>query len=155
VGLATVEQFVAEGAQVVFTDIPAQSFDELVKRLGEEKASVHYRNRQKGGPNDGEAIADRLGSNARFRSCRHHLAEELANVIDTAVTEFGGLDVMFNNCGGRWRRRNDRRMHRRHFRPDHRHQFERRIWRGMKFAAPHIMARGGDQLFRAVPDCHS
>jgi len=123
--------------------------------LGEEKASVHYRNRQKGGPTTAKRIADRLGSNARFVPADITVAEELANVIDTAVTEFGGLDVMFNNAGvggeeGTIEECTDA-------------IFDRiidinlkAVWRGMKFAAPHIMARGwGIELFRAVPDCHS
>ena len=60
-GLATVERFVAEGARVVFCDLPPEADQDLVKRLGKVQASVHHRGRRKGGPNDGYAIADRLG----------------------------------------------------------------------------------------------
>src|SRR3989337_2972902 len=97
-GLATVERFVAEGAKVVLTDLPAGDYDALVNRLGEEQARVHYRDRAKDGPTDGYAIAERLGSAARFVPADVTVADELAEVVDTAVRTFGGLDVMFNNA---------------------------------------------------------
>ena len=98
-GLATVERFVAEGAKVVLTDLPAGDFDSLVDRLGAEQARVHYRDRAKDGPNDGYAIAERLGAAARFVPADVTVVDQLAEVIDTAVREFGGLDVLFNNAG--------------------------------------------------------
>src|SRR5919205_2414 len=83
-GLATVERFVAEGAQVVFTDLPAGDFDTLVDRVGEERARLHYRNREKDGPNDGFAIADRLGARAAFVPADVTDADQLAEVFATA-----------------------------------------------------------------------
>lgn len=98
-GLATVERFVAEGASVVITDLPPADFDSLVDRIGESQAKLHYRNREKDGPNDGYAIAERLGDTATFVPADVTVAEDLAAVVDEAVRRFGGLDIMFNNAG--------------------------------------------------------
>ncbi|WP_419825992.1 SDR family NAD(P)-dependent oxidoreductase [Sphingomonas sp.] len=43
VGLATIERFVAEGTQFVFCDLPPESAEVLVERLGAVKASAHQR----------------------------------------------------------------------------------------------------------------
>src|SRR5689334_24482485 len=57
-----------------------------------------FRSREKDGPNDGYAIAGRLGDTCVFVPGDITVADELAEVIDTAVSRFGGLDVMFNNA---------------------------------------------------------
>ena len=144
-GLATVERFVAEGAEVVLTDLPAGDFDQLVDRLGEEKAQVHYRNREKDGPNDGYAIAERLGPSAKFVPADVTLGDELAEVIDTAVREFGGLDVLFNNAGVGGAEGTIVDC------PEP--LFDRiididlkAVWRGIKLAAPHMKERGGGSI---------
>lgn len=144
-GLATVERFVAEGARVVLTDLPAGDIDTLVDRLGEEQARVHYRNRAKDGPNDGYAIADRLGDRARFVPADVTDADQLAEVVDAAVREFGGLDIMYNNAGVGGAEGSvidcpepiyDRIMD----------VDLKAVWRGIKLAAPHMIERGGGSI---------
>jgi NAD(P)-dependent dehydrogenase (short-subunit alcohol dehydrogenase family) len=144
-GLATVERFVAEGAKVVLCDLPVKSKDELAATMGEQNAAMHHNRREKGGPNDGMAIADRLGVNATFVPCDVTDAEQLANVIDTAVTTYGGLDVMYNNAGIGGAEGSIIDC------PDH--VYDRvldvdlkAVWRGIKLAAPRIAERGGGSI---------
>ena len=144
-GLTTVERFVAEGAQVVLTDLPAGDFDALVDRLGTEQAQVHYKHRQKDGPNDGFAIAERLGPNARFVPADVTLADELAEVFATATREFGGVDVLFNNAGVGGAEGSVVDC------PEP--IFDRiididlkAVWRGIKLAAPLMAERGGGSI---------
>lgn len=144
-GLATVERFVAEGAKVVLCDLPVQSKDELAARVGDEKAAMHHTRRERGGPNDGIAIADRLGVNATFAPCDVTDAQQLADVIDTAVTKYGGLDVMYNNAGIGGLEGSIIDC------PDH--VYDRvldvdlkAVWRGIKLAAPRIAERGGGSI---------
>ncbi|MDI2127423.1 glucose 1-dehydrogenase [Yinghuangia seranimata] len=71
-GEAEARLFVERGARVVMTDV-----------LEEE----------------GRAAAEKLGGAARF--VRHDVssAEDWARVVETAVAEFGGVDVLVNNAG--------------------------------------------------------
>lgn len=144
-GLATVERYVSEGAKVVIIDLPVDAHDDLVRRLGEAKAAVHYKNRVAGGPSDGFAIAKRLGKNALFAPCDVTVPEQLSAAIDKAVETFGGLDIMFNNAGvggseGGIMDCSDE-------------LFDRiididlkAVWRGIKLAAPHMIRRGGGSI---------
>lgn len=72
IGRATVELFLEEGAKVVIADVD----------------SVR-----------GDALAAQLGSMARFKRADVSNADEVQALVDFAVAEFGGLDVMFNNAG--------------------------------------------------------
>lgn len=72
IGLATVELFVAEGAKVVIADVDVAN---------------------------GEALAARLGSSARFVRTDVSNPDEVRTLVDTAVAHFGGLHIMFNNAG--------------------------------------------------------
>jgi NAD(P)-dependent dehydrogenase (short-subunit alcohol dehydrogenase family) len=72
IGLASVELFLAEGAQVVIADI--------------DRAS-------------GEALAERLGDAARFFAVDVSQRAEVEALVAFAVEQFGTLDVMFNNAG--------------------------------------------------------
>lgn len=144
-GLATVERFVAEGAKVVLCDLPVKSKDELAAEIGEERAAMHHTRRERGGPNDGVAIADRLGVNATFVPCDVTDGEQLANVVDTAVAKYGGLDVMYNNAGIGGAEGSIIDC------PDH--VYDRVLdvdlkaaWRGIKLAAPRIAERGGGSI---------
>ena len=72
IGRATVELFVREGARVIFADVDAKK---------------------------GEELAAQLGSATRFKRADVANADEVRALVDFAVSEFGGLHVMFNNAG--------------------------------------------------------
>ncbi|MBT3428290.1 MAG: glucose 1-dehydrogenase [Gammaproteobacteria bacterium] len=71
-GCAAAKRFVAEGAKVVLGDIQEDA---------------------------GRALAAELGSKAIFVSCNVTREEDVQNLIDTAVSQFGRLDIMYNNAG--------------------------------------------------------
>jgi NAD(P)-dependent dehydrogenase (short-subunit alcohol dehydrogenase family) len=74
IGARTAELFVAEGARVLFT--------------GRRKA-------------EGEAVAAKIGPNARFMVADATLEDDWKRVIAEAQKMFGGrLDYIFNNAGG-------------------------------------------------------
>lgn len=72
IGAATARLAAAAGASVVVGDIQ----DEL-----------------------GRAVAAECGDSARYLHCDVSREEEVAGLVDTAVSEFGQLDCMFNNAG--------------------------------------------------------
>ena len=72
IGAGTAQRFAEEGARVVIADLQE-------------------------GP--GNALADGLGEKARFVRCDVTSESEVAAAVDLAVSEFGRLDVMFNNAG--------------------------------------------------------
>jgi len=72
IGAATAELFVDEGAKVVIADIDAER---------------------------GTELAGRLGGAARFKAIDVSVAEQVQSLVDFAISEFGGLNVMFNNAG--------------------------------------------------------
>jgi len=47
----------------------------------------------------GQALAEELGDDAVFVSCNVTSEDDIANMVDTAVNEFGRLDIMYNNAG--------------------------------------------------------
>ncbi len=72
IGQASVELFIEEGAKVVIGDIDSEL---------------------------GQQLADRLGSAARFRRADAASPADMEALVDFAVAEFGGLDIMMNNAG--------------------------------------------------------
>lgn len=72
IGRATAELFVAEGAKVVIADVAADR---------------------------GEPLAARLGESARFKATDVSDRDQMQALVDYAVAEFGGLNIMFNNAG--------------------------------------------------------
>ncbi len=72
IGRATAELFVAEGATVLMADINAEVGEELAVELGER---AHFMQTD---------VANR---------------DDLKALVDFAVTELGGLHIMFNNAG--------------------------------------------------------
>ncbi len=72
IGAATARLAAAAGASVMMADIQ----DEL-----------------------GEAVAGEIGEAARYRHCDVSREEDVAALVDAAVSEFGRLDCMFNNAG--------------------------------------------------------
>jgi NAD(P)-dependent dehydrogenase (short-subunit alcohol dehydrogenase family) len=72
IGLGTVELFVAEGAKVVAADIQ------------DEK---------------GRMLEQRFRGAVRYAHCDVTLEAEIAAALQLAKSEFGGLDILFNNAG--------------------------------------------------------
>jgi NAD(P)-dependent dehydrogenase (short-subunit alcohol dehydrogenase family) len=72
IGLATVRRFVAEGARVMIGDVDAAGATEAASRLG-----------------DGVAC----------RSCDVRHEAEVEDLVESALAEFGGLDIVFANAG--------------------------------------------------------
>jgi NAD(P)-dependent dehydrogenase (short-subunit alcohol dehydrogenase family) len=72
IGAGTARRFVAEGASVVLADLQDDA---------------------------GAALAAELGSTTRFVHCDVTNEDDVASAVDLAVSEFGRLDVMFNNAG--------------------------------------------------------
>ena len=72
IGEATSRLFVAEGANVLIADLQTDR---------------------------GERLASELGEQARFERVDVRHEEQIAAAVDTAVSTFGALDVMFANAG--------------------------------------------------------
>lgn len=72
IGLGTVELFVAEGAKVVAADIQ------------DEKGAM---------------LEQRFPGQVRYAHCDVTAEAEIAAAVQLAASEFGGLDVLFNNAG--------------------------------------------------------
>jgi NAD(P)-dependent dehydrogenase (short-subunit alcohol dehydrogenase family) len=72
IGLATAKLFAAEGAKVVIADVDTTR---------------------------GEQVAADLGDIAVFKQTDVADADEVQNLVDLAIGQFGGLHVMFNNAG--------------------------------------------------------
>jgi NAD(P)-dependent dehydrogenase (short-subunit alcohol dehydrogenase family) len=47
----------------------------------------------------GQAIADKLGENASYFHCDVTNEDNICNLIETAVSKYGHLDIMYNNAG--------------------------------------------------------
>ena len=71
-GAAAARLFVAEGCKVALGDIQAEA---------------------------GAAIAAELGDAAVFTICNVTTEDDISKLVDLAVSEFGKLDIMFNNAG--------------------------------------------------------
>jgi len=72
IGLGTVELFVAEGARVIVVDIQ------------DEK---------------GHMLEQRFKGAVRYARCDVTLEADIATAVGLAQSEFGGLDILFNNAG--------------------------------------------------------
>jgi len=71
-GRASVEHFIKEGAKVVIADVDSER---------------------------GEELAVKLGASARFKRTDVSNEDQVQALVDFTVSEFGGLDIMFNNAG--------------------------------------------------------
>ncbi|PIA28146.1 hypothetical protein AQUCO_07200057v1 [Aquilegia coerulea] len=47
----------------------------------------------------GQAICDELGENATYIHCDVSKEDDVRNLVDTAITKYGKLDIMYNNAG--------------------------------------------------------
>ena len=72
IGAGTARLFVAHGAKVIVADMQEDA---------------------------GRALVAELGPNTRFALCNVTQESDVAAAVDLAVTEFGRLDIMFNNAG--------------------------------------------------------
>ena len=72
IGAGTARMFVAHGAKVIVADMQADA---------------------------GMALVAELGDNARFAFCNVTEESDVAGAVNLAVSEYGRLDVMFNNAG--------------------------------------------------------
>ena len=77
IGAATVRMFVAEGAKVVIGDLNAQAALELVAEL------------------DDRGLGDRV----RFQPVDVSDEAQVIELMNLAETDFGGIDIVFNNAG--------------------------------------------------------
>lgn len=47
----------------------------------------------------GQAIADKLGENVSYIHCNVANEDDICNLVDTTVSKYGQLDIMYNNAG--------------------------------------------------------
>ena len=73
-GYAIAERFIAEGARVILGDLDLVATQAAVARLGGDQVAAAVR-------------------------CDVTKGDEVATLVDAAVTTFGGLDIMVNNAG--------------------------------------------------------
>lgn len=73
-GFAIAERFIAEGARVVLGDVNLEATQAAAEKLGGEQVAIAVR-------------------------CDVTQADEVQNLIQTAIDRFGGLDIMVNNAG--------------------------------------------------------
>ena len=71
-GAGATARFIEEGAKVVMGDIQDDA---------------------------GQALADQLGDSAFYIHCNVTKEDEVAAMVDAAVSQFGQLDIMYNNAG--------------------------------------------------------
>ena len=122
IGLGTVELFIAEGARVVAADIQ------------DEK---------------GRMLAQRFGDKLRYAHCDVTVEADIAAAVGLAASEFGGLDILFNNAGISDGMRAIAEI-----------EAEKWSWifdvlvrgpaLGMKYAAPLMLARGGGSIINTA-----
>lgn len=72
IGLATVELFIEEGARVLAADVQVEA---------------------------GQALAARLPGVLHFVACDVTRPPQIKAAVDAAVSQFGGLDILFSNAG--------------------------------------------------------
>ncbi len=118
IGLATLELFVAEGAQLVAADFQAEA---------------------------GAALQARFPQAVRFAHCDVTQPEQIKAAIELAVLEFGGLDILFSNAGqagspatlAEWDAAGWDATHA---------MLLRSVAAGAAFALPHMSRRGGGSI---------
>lgn len=142
IGLASVELFIAEGAKVVFCDLPPNYGKELISQIGPAATRFHHTRRTEGDEHDGAAIAARLGDAATYIPADVTDKVGLGRVIDTALELHGQLDVLYNNAGiGGFEGsiiESDEDVYDRLMSVN-----VKATWRAIKLAAPHMTSSGG------------
>ena len=118
IGLGTVERFVAEGAKVLAADIQDAK---------------------------GAQLEARFPGRLVYRRCDVMRESDIRDAVESAVSEFGGLDILFNNAGAGgvatgvedadldgWRSTYDLLLF--------------SVVAGTRYAVPHLKARGGGSV---------
>ncbi|MFN3521500.1 MAG: SDR family oxidoreductase [Phenylobacterium sp.] len=122
IGLGTVELFAAEGASVVAADIQ------------DEKGAM---------------LEKRFGGRVRYAHCDVTREDHIAGALNLAKSEFGGLDVLFNNAGI-----SDRMTSITEITPEGWDWIYAILVRGpalgMKLAAPLMVERGGGSIINTA-----
>ncbi|WP_088282624.1 SDR family NAD(P)-dependent oxidoreductase [Ideonella sp. A 288] len=118
IGLATLERFVAEGARVLAADIQDEA---------------------------GQALQARFPQAVCYRHCDVSQPPQIQAAIDSAVAQFGGLDILFSNAGRVGTTRGV-------------HDWDADAWdatqavllrsvvAGASYATPHMVRRGGGSI---------
>lgn len=122
IGLATVERFIAEGAQVLVADIQDAA---------------------------GEAITRRFGGTVRYHHCDVTRESDIADAMDTAAAPFGGLDIVFNNAGAAGARLPIEEMTGEAWDATQA-LLLRSVALGIRYALPHLRARGGGSIINTA-----
>lgn len=118
IGLATLELFVAEGAQVLAADLHVEA---------------------------GEALVTRFPGQVAFARCDVTQTAQLKAAIDQAVASFGGLDILFSNAGAGGSIAGVENFDEAGW--DHTHALLlRSVAAGAAFAVPHMRRRGGGAI---------
>ncbi len=119
IGLAGVEVFVAEGAQVIAGDIQDEKGAALEARFGPDRV--------------------------RYKHCDVTDMADLEAIMAQAVSAFGGLDILWNNAGHGGTPTTLEELDLDGY--DHTMTLLlKSVFAGMKFAIPHMKARGGGAI---------
>ena len=115
IGLATVELFAAEGARIMIADVQ------------DEK---------------GAALAARLGDQVAYQHCDVSSEAQIEALMQAAAGRFGGIDILFNNAGAPGAVETIEEMTGVLWDLTHA-VLLRAVALGMRYAVPHMTARGG------------
>ena len=118
IGLATVELFVAEGAQVLAADVQDDA---------------------------GHALAARYPGQVQFAHCDVTQTAQINAAIDAAVSAFGGLDILFSNAGAVGTLNGVENFDEAAWDATHA-LLLRSVVAGAAFAVPHLRRRGGGAI---------
>ena len=118
IGLASVERFVEEGAQVVAADIQSEP---------------------------GAALEARFAGAVRFARCDVTVPGEIKAAIEAAVAQFGGLDILFSNAGRVGTRAGVQDWDAEGW-DQAQALLLRSVVAGAAFATPHMIRRGGGSI---------
>ena len=118
IGLATTELFLAEGAQVVAADVQ----DEV-----------------------GQQLQKQYPGQLQFAHCDVTRLDELRAAIDSAVTHFGGLDILFSNAGRIGTMAGVQAFHPEAW-DDTQNLLLRSVAAGASYAVPHMVKRGAGAI---------
>jgi NAD(P)-dependent dehydrogenase (short-subunit alcohol dehydrogenase family) len=118
IGLATLELFVQEGAQVLAADVQDAA---------------------------GEALEQRFAGHVKFVQCDVTQLPQLKAAIDRAATHFGGLDILFSNAGRGGSMAGVETFNEQGWDDTHA-LLLRAVAAGASYAVPHMKQRGGGAI---------